>query len=205
MKTFFRIGQLALIISMALLAFGCAGTTQTVTRVDPATIADLSGKWNDTDSRKVSDEMIADCLGGVWLKSFLKASGKEPVVVVGQVRNLSHEHISENTFIMDMERVFVNSGEVTVVQGGVMRDEIREERADQQEFATAETRKAFRRETGADYILTGSIDSIVDKVEGAKVVFYQVNLELVDIETNKKVWIGDKKIKKIVERGRATY
>lgn len=196
---------LALLLSLFVLTIGCASQTPTVTRVDETTVTDISGKWNDTDSRLVSQEMISDCLSSPWLARFEAKNDQQPVVIVGNIRNLSHEHISENTFIKDIERAFVNSGLVDVVEGGAVRDEIRDERADQQEFATEETRKAFRQETGADFMLTGTIDSIVDRAEGTKAIFYQVNLELVDIETNKKVWIGEKKIKKVVEQGRVTY
>jgi PBP1b-binding outer membrane lipoprotein LpoB len=52
---------------------------------------------------------------------------------------------------------------------------------------------------GADYILQGSINSIVDAHKRKKEVFYQVNLELTNIETNEVVWIGDKKIAKLVK------
>ncbi len=201
-----RLERSLLIISLLALfiVFGCAQTT-TVTRVDETTVADLSGKWNDTDSRLVSENMVEGCLSNPWLGRFEGANQQQPIVIIGKIRNLSHEHISENTFIKDMEKAFINSGRVDIVEGGAIRDDIRDERADQQEFATEETRKAFRQETGADFMLIGTIDSIVDRVEGTKAVFYQVNLELVDIETNKKVWIGEEKIKKIVERGRATY
>lgn len=196
--------KLLIVLALVSLFGGCAQTTQ-VTRVPTDTMIDLSGNWNDTDSQMVSDHMIDDCMTGAWLIRFEEREQKQPVVVVGDIRNLSHEHISENTFIKDLERAFVNSGRVDVVQGGDFRDAIRRERADQQDYASPETRRQFRNETGADFMLIGTIDSIVDRVEGTKAIFYQVNLELIDIETTKKVWIGDHKIKKVVERGRVTY
>jgi PBP1b-binding outer membrane lipoprotein LpoB len=58
--------------------------------------------------------------------------------------------------------------------------------------------KKFGLERGADYILQGSINSIVDAYRRKKTVTYQVNLELTNIETNEVVWIGDKKIAKFV-------
>ncbi|MBT8341666.1 MAG: penicillin-binding protein activator LpoB, partial [Desulfatitalea sp.] len=54
----------------------------------------------------------------------------------------------------------------------------------------------------ADYMLKGAINTITDRVEGKEVRYYQVNLELIDIESNRKVWIGDKKIKKLVKQSR---
>ena len=57
-------------------------------------------------------------------------------------------------------------------------------------FASPETMKRFQQETGANYMLIGDITSIVDQEGGDKVKYYQVNLELVDIETNRKAWLG---------------
>lgn len=185
-----------LLIAAMLLAAGCQ--RRTVTRVDPEQSIDLSGRWNDTDSRLVAEEMIHDVLSRPWLGRFETARNRVPVVIVGDVRNRSHEHIDAETFIRNMEREFVNSGAVRVVQGAEFREQIREERADQQEFAAPETVARWRREVGADYMLTGTVNSIVDQQGRDKVIYYQVNLELSDMETNEKVWIGEKQIKKTV-------
>ena len=42
------------------------------------------------------------------------------------------------------------------------------------------------------------INSIVDSYKKEQVVYYQVDLELTNLETNEVVWMGDKKIKKQV-------
>ena len=57
-------GMLIVMLAAALLV-GCGGGKQ-ITRLDPGTQTDLSGKWNDTDSRLVAEEMISDCLSGPW-------------------------------------------------------------------------------------------------------------------------------------------
>jgi PBP1b-binding outer membrane lipoprotein LpoB len=59
--------------------------------------------------------------------------------------------------------------------------------------------KKFGLETGADFMLQGNINSIVDAHKRQKVTYYQIDLELTNIQTNEKVWIGDKKIKKFIK------
>ena len=85
-----------------------------------------------------------------------------------------------------------------LVQAGAMREEIRAERADQQNYSSASSMKSFGLEQGADFMLQGTINSIVDQYKKDKAIYYQVDLELTNLETNEKVWIGDKKIKKLV-------
>ncbi|RMH97660.1 MAG: penicillin-binding protein activator LpoB [Calditrichaeota bacterium] len=181
------------------VVLGC-GSSRTVTRIDPETTTDLSGYWNDTDSRLVAQEMIQDVLSRPWLGRFQGQKGRLPVVIVGTIKNRTSEHIEVTTFIKDLERELINSGQVQFVASKEEREEVREERADQQDFASEETMKRFQEELGADFLLRGDISSIIDQEGGTQVKYYQVNLELIDIETNRKVWIGEKKIKKVVER-----
>lgn len=186
----------SLIAICTLVMVSC--NSRKVKRIDPGEQTDLSGRWNDTDSRLVSNEMIKDALEKPWRVQFMQAKGKNPTVIVGLVRNKTTEQIETETFIKDIERNFINSGLVTVVQGGEARNEMRSEKADQQSNASQETMKKFGKEKGADFFMTGVMSSIVDQYGKNKTVYYQINLELTNIETNEKVWIGDKKIKKAI-------
>lgn len=193
-----------MIAGVGLLA-GCGGSNKTVTRVDPDTVQDLSGDWNDTDSRLVAEEMVKDALNRPWLADYTAKAKQSPEVIVGTVRNRTSEHIATTAFIKNLERELLNSGKVSFVANKEERQEIREERADQQENATAASMKKFQQETGADYMLRGDITTIVDQDGGDKVKYYQVNLELVDMESNRKVWIGEKKLKKLVSQGGSKF
>jgi uncharacterized protein (TIGR02722 family) len=184
-------------IIAGLLMLGCA-TSRQVQRMDPGQQMDLSGRWTDTDSRLVAEEMVKDGLSRVWLTDYIAEEGRKPVIIVGFIKNKTHELISSETFIKDIEREFINSGKVKVVQAGAAREELRAERSDQQDFASLETMKEWGQEKGADFILQGVINSIVDTEGKQKVVYYQVDLELTDLESNEKAWIGTKKIKKLV-------
>lgn len=178
---------------------GCQ-TAPRVHRIETDEPIDLSGRWNDTDSRLVAEEMISDALNRPWLMAFVEKNGKKPAIIVGTVLNRSHELISTDTFIKDMERAFINAGSVRIVQSAEAREQLRDERADQQQFADPDTAKRWRRELGADFMLQGVINSIVDTQDRQQLVYYQVDLELTDIETNEKVWLGAKKIRKFVNR-----
>lgn len=190
-----------LLLIVPLLIAGCSTK---VTRVQSDSTIDITGKWNDTDSRLVAEEMIKDCLSQRWLFKW-ESENKRPKVIVGKVVNKSHEHISVETFTKNMERTLLNSGKVDFVASKTERDQLRDEKADMQDNASVQTAKSMGEETGADLMLIGTLNTIVDQ-EGAKaVVFYQTNLELIDIESNQKVWIGEKKIKKYVERAKTKF
>ncbi|MBO5531791.1 MAG: penicillin-binding protein activator LpoB [Fibrobacter sp.] len=189
-----------LALGCALGMVACSGGGKTVTRIDENSTTDLSGKWNDTDSRLVAEEMITSCLHSSKIERVIGEMGRTPTIVIGKIRNKSHEHISVETFVKDMERTLLNSEAVDFVANSAERAELRNEVADQQGNATEETAKELHQETGADWMLTGTINTIVDQEGGKSVIFYQVDLELTDLQSHKKLWMGDKKIKKFVSQ-----
>lgn len=193
-----------LCMGLLLLPFLFACGTK-VERLDTHEIKDVSGRWNDTDSQMVAQEMINDCLNSGWYNKATLRLGKEPTVIVGTVTNDSMEHINTNAFVEEMQRALINSGKVAFVASKDERGEVRQERLEQDEFASEETRKAFGREVGADYMLSGVLNSIVDSQSKEAVVFYQVNMKLIDIETNQIVWNGQKQIKKYVKRSKVSW
>ena len=189
---------------VATLGTGCA---RQVVRIAPEQAIDLSGRWNDVDSRVVAEALIQQSFepgaGQSWaLRHTQRNGGERPTVIIGSLRNRTMEHVPVGTFVRDLERGYINTGLVNVVASNVERDQIRDEREDQQQFAAATTRAQLRQETGADYMLQGEIQAIEDREGRRSVVFYQVDVTLTDLESNSRVWVGQHKIKKYIERPR---
>jgi len=181
---------------------GCFGgpSGPEVTRVAVDEDVRIGDAWNDTDSRLVSTEMVEDLLSRTWLDDWRENQGAKPRFRVGRVVNKSHDHIPTDTFIKDLERELINSGDVDFVASSNQKGALTEEKLYQAEAASLETQKAIGRELGADFLLVGQINSIVNQSEGKTLKFYQVELEVINIESGVKVWMGQKKIKKVVER-----
>jgi hypothetical protein len=188
----------AAVLALMAVVTGCGGMA--VQRVSSDTITDLSGRWNDTDSQLVAEKIVDDMTNGKWLKSFYKEKGREPRVIVGTIKNKSDEHIEIDTFKKDIENALTNSGDVRFVASKEEREEMREERTDMQEYASDDTKKKFKGEKAADFMMKGVLTSIPDEKGGTKAVYYQVDFELFDTESNEKVWVGQKKIKKVISK-----
>lgn len=193
--------KLLLIAAVSVSVFGsvvgCSG--RTVTRVDTNEEIALSDRWNDKDSQLVAEEMITDMLSFPWARDFsLKNSGR-PTLIIQRISNKSHEHIAIDTFVNDIKRSIIRSGRADFVAGGEERNAIRDERKDQE--LNASEAKEQGQELAADFVISGSINSIVDQVGNDRVTFYQVDMKLIDMANNREVWNGQKKIKKLQEKG----
>jgi penicillin-binding protein activator len=183
-----------------VITFVLASCARSVTRIDPSQQIDLSGRWNDSDSRQVSQKMINDLLASEKFKEYTKALGKKPAIIVGLVRNKTSEHIDADNYIKKIELAIYNSGVADLVESGSFREKMREERAQQQDFSSPETVSQWGKETGANLMLFGEMTSETDAYNKRRVVNYITTLFLTEMETNKRIWYGQQEIKKDIKR-----
>ena len=189
-----------LVLGTVVFVNGC-GKSVEVARVDSGKEIALTDKWNDEDSRLVAEEMINDMLSYPWISQFnQRFPSKEPLVTVQRVRNKSHEHIAVDTFVNDIKRAVIRSGKAGFIATLEERQDTRAELADQDMNASADTRMEMGEEDGANFALSGTINSIVDQLDNQRVTYYQVDLKLINLQTAREVWNGSKKIKKFMER-----
>lgn len=181
---------------------GCGGGTD-VKRVDANEVHDKSGNWNDIDSQDVAKKMIADVMTRPWIGNFQKAESRNPVVKVGRVIVRSNgDIIDTDIFTNDIVREFINSGQVDAVRATGDEWQTREELKNQDKYASASSRKEAFQELGADYLMTGTIKVQNDQEGREMVKFYSVDLQLEDVMSGKLVWLGNHKLKKLVQRPR---
>ncbi|MBX3402339.1 MAG: penicillin-binding protein activator LpoB [Phycisphaeraceae bacterium] len=193
-------------LAMVLLAAGamalpaCGPTKREVERVDPATTKDLDYRFNDTDARLVWQGMVNDATFRGWIDRWkAEHGGNRPIMIVGPITNRSQDYIDTGLFTMNFEREMLNTGHVRVVSMRDQRGALRDERLQGQEWNSPETRKLMKNELGADLMLMGNIIDVVQRsLDNRQLTkYYQVGLELTNIETNEKVWMGNVEIKKV--------
>ena len=181
---------------LLILCVLLASCSRSVTRVDPSTEINLSGRWNDSDSRMVADKMIAELMNSERFKEYVKNKGSKPAIIIGLIRNKTSEHIDADNYIKKLEAAIFNANIANLVESDEFRDKLRVERANQQEFADPATVKEWGKETGADLMLFGEMTSETDVYNKDRVVNYVTTLFLTDMETNQRVWYGQQEIKK---------
>ncbi|MBP5283712.1 MAG: penicillin-binding protein activator LpoB [Treponema sp.] len=201
MKRFF------IAVSACFFLAACTSTsTDGVSRIDAGTVTDLSGYWNDTDVKIVAESLINECVNAPAIAAFQYGKKRAPVVIVGTFRNQSDEHIDTSILSKKFEIALINSGKVDFVASASERTEIRQERNEQQTYSSESTAKSIGNETGADFMLIGSVKTIVDSISGKSARTYYVTAELIDVETNRKLWAGENsEIKKVITRSNVRY
>jgi uncharacterized protein (TIGR02722 family) len=196
----------AALCAAVFVLFAACSSVPKVTRVDAETQVDLSGRWNDTDIRIVCDSLIKNALASTRVDQYIRDfSGKNggvlPTVIVGRFRNTSSEHIDTEIISGIMRSSILNSGKLDFVEGGEARDAIRAERQDQQSNASVESAAALAQETGANLMLTGEVNSTVDRAGNTTVRSYFVKATLTNVETTRILWEdSNNEIKKVIKQ-----
>jgi len=147
----------------------------------------------------VAHSLVEKILTGAWLSNHIRNVEDSPYITVGRVVNATTEHLETDTFMDEIESALIASGEVYLIARMNERQGIRAERADQTLFSSGETAAEWGNETGAQYVITGTIRTIVDEYGDERVIYYQISLDITNTETNVKVWSGNHELKKILE------
>ncbi|MGD1817173.1 MAG: penicillin-binding protein activator LpoB [Pleomorphochaeta sp.] len=190
-----------LLIALVLVVLTSCASSMGVTRLDESYNEDLSGYWNDTDIRLVSETLVNQCLSSPWILDYLmENSNVKPTVIVGNIQNRSSEHMDTTIISKKFEMALVNSGKVNTVADFEFKDDLRAEKLDQQYNASVETAAELGEEIGADFILQGSVKFNLDQVSNTAIRTYYVDMELINIETAQKVWLGQETVKKKVQK-----
>ncbi|MCD4690442.1 penicillin-binding protein activator LpoB [bacterium] len=200
------VGLLLLAVASMLLT-GCSSKTK-VENVDPTTEGYLSGRWNDSDARSVADELIPQSLNGAWLPEFHGAQGEtRPRIVIGDIVNNTSDHINKDVFMNELQRVLINSGRIRFVADPEVREVLMQEVNWQGEMAKGGgvSGDVAGGVSGADFMLTGSINSVIDQSGGDAIVYYKVDLTLTDLRVWEKVWIGTAERKHLVENAKTRF
>lgn len=194
----------SLLFFSSLFFFSCSSTS--VKRYDAnESVKDLSGYWNDNDVNLVCTSLIDSCIKSKRVANFKASAGRTPVVIIGTIKNKSVERIDTSILAKRFQNVIINDGTLEFVADASQREELRAEKYDQAENAY-ETAKSIGNETAADFMLQGSVTTIVDTDGRQQVRTYQVDMQLVDLETNKIIWSDQNNdIKKYIKKSAVKF
>lgn len=160
----------------------------------------LSDRWSETDMQTA----VQDLVNKMTRARIIKSAKKTPVVMVTRLQNKTHEHIDTQS-ITDMLRVELMNATGLQFVDKAARDDISEEYNYQNSgMVTGATKKGPGGQVGADYIINGRLDSIVQQAGGQKTVYYKLTLNMTNLKTSLIVWTGQKQIRKMYEKQRVS-
>ena len=185
MKLFRKISA-ALFASLLLFtAMSCVS----VDRIDADKDVELDGYWSDSDVKLVCNDIIDQVLKSPRVANFEKQYGRVPVVTISTIRNESDEYIDTEIISDKLKFAILNSGKLEFMANKKVRDDLRDEIADQADHAKQDQAKEFDNEDAADFALSGSVKTMIQNSRNQQFRTYFVTIELNDIESARTVGI----------------
>lgn len=156
----------------------------------------MNDQWSETDMQTVVKAMV----GNIAAHPVIANAKSPPIVMVTNLQNKTSEHIDTQS-IMDMIRVeLMNTGKISFVDKEARGDISEEYNYQNSGMVNDETKKGPGGQIGADFIVNGRLDSIVQEVGKEKTVYYKLTLNLTNLKTSVISWTGQKEIRKAYKK-----
>ena len=163
---------------------------------DHTTENNLNDQWSETDMQKTVEDMVSSMVN----HPVIAKAKTPPVVIVTKLQNKTSEHIDTQS-IMDMVRVeLTKTGKVNFID-----KEAREDIADEYNYQNSgmvhdATKKGPGGQVGADYVVNGRLDSIVQEAGKNKTVYYKITLNMTNLKTSVITWTDHKQLRKVYKK-----
>ena len=196
-KSFVKISAIAGLIFAIFVTTACGPKAFVKGQYDDTQRENLmNDQWSETDMQNSVKTMVASLVQ----HNAVANARKMPTVMVTKLQNKTSEHIDTQS-IMDMVRVeLTNSGKVQFVDKEAREDISSEYDYQNSGMVSEETKKTPGGQTGADYIINGRMDSIVQEVGKDKTVYYKLTLNLTNLKTGIIAWTNHKEIRKTFKK-----
>ena len=165
---------------------------------DPESENLLTDQWSETDMQVAVHDLVNSMVNTT--RAYGNVNNRRiPIVMVTNLQNQTSEHINTES-IMDMVRVEITkNGQVQFVDKQA-RGDIKEEYEYQEGMVTEETKSKKGSQIGADYILNGRLDSIVQEAGSKKTVYYKLTMNLTDLKSGLIAWTDQKQLRKLYKK-----
>lgn len=158
----------------------------------------LTDQWSESDMQQA----VRDLVESATSHPAISQSRRPPVVMVTRLENKTSEHIDTQN-ITDMMRVeLMRNGKVSFVDRAAREDIAEEYDYHSSGMVSRETARGAGGQIGADFILNGRMDSIVQQAGRDKTVYYKLTMNMTNLQTGIIVWSDHKQIRKIFRKRR---
>jgi penicillin-binding protein activator len=189
-----------LLIGLLIMLASC--TAVRVERQSSDTEVDLSGQWNDTDVKIMAESITQNLLNSDWVN---QQTSEKQTIIFDRIENKTMEHVETDAILKLVEKKLLDSQRFIVLASGINRSVARQEKKDYE--ANNQDPAGFKivKEQAAKYIIQGVLHSILDQLKDDKTIYYQLTLNIIEIDKNKLVWSGQKRIKKLIQKSSMTW
>ena len=175
---------------VGLIVFsGCSAFRASVAPGDANTAKPMTADYDFIDMKWFGENSANLMLDS----DFLKTIKDKPTFVIMGIQNRSQQHIDTQAITDTMRGIILDKGKAQFVNE-TQRDNLLREQGYQLANCTPETRVQIAKQTGANYMISGSLVEMKERsarevrASRKEDVYYQLTMEITDLTSSLVVW-----------------
>jgi penicillin-binding protein activator len=194
MKT--KINLLLLILLIVLLS-ACAPTIRYEIK-DEETVT--GSDWSAKDLKDVSEYMAGSIKKAAFISSPQYLNERPRWMLARDMKNETDEHVNTRTIMEKIRTRLINDGMANFIDDQAVEDILNQMKLQQSGLFDNKTVAQIGKMVGAKLILRGTISSIRKKSDRKDIIYYNITLQLVSIQTGEIVWTDEKEIQRLTSK-----
>ena len=194
MKTRFSLFLLIIIIN---LVAGCGPTIRYEIK-DEETVT--GSDWSAKDLKDVSDYMAGSIKKAAFIASPQYTRERPRWMLARDMKNETDEHVNTRTIMEKIRTRLINEGIDNFIDDQAIEDILNQMKLQQSGLFDNKTVAQIGKLVGAKLILRGTISSIRKKSDRKDIIYYNITLQLVNIQTGEIVWTDEKEIQRLTSK-----
>ena len=159
---------------------------------DPNEIDLLSDEWAPSDLQLIAKKVVGDLQAS---PAFAQIQGR-PVVIVGKLKNSTSEHIDMQSLADKIQTQLANTGKFAFVDASARQAVAEEYEYQGSGYVRPDQAKGPGQQIAPDYIMTGDLASIRQRVGSDEFIYYKMTAKLTNLRTGILEWTDEKELKK---------
>ena len=149
---------------------------------------EITDKWIQKDTDNVIKDILEKMGKHKGFKKYLRGLGRDPVLFIGEIQNLTSEAYFPISEINDkLLNEISASGEMMLVDASARESLLKEITYQNDGMVDMKTAKSIGNQVGADLIIFGSVYMQPHSRDGKTIKQYSVNIRMTDIEKGLEV------------------
>ena len=194
MKT--RLSLVLLVVIISLMT-GCGATISHEIR-DEETVT--GSDWSAKDLKDVGEYMASSVKQSAFISSPQYKSERPRWMMAKDLKNETDEHVNTRTIMEKIRTKLINAGFATFVDDQAIEDILNQLQLQQSGLFDDKTVTRIGKLVGARLILRGTISSIRKRTDRRDIIYYNITLQLVNIQTGEIVWTDEKEIQRLTSK-----
>ncbi len=157
--------------------------------------------WSAKDLKEVADYMVNSITRSANSPGSILRRGKPRWILAKDLRNETDEHVNTRTIMEKIRTRLINDGIAGFVDDQALNDILNQLKFQQSGLFDDKTVAQVGKLVGAQYVLRGTVSSIRKRTDRTDIIYYNITLQAVGIETGEIIWTDEKEVQRLTRKG----